>query len=172
MSTADYAGDAVRVQSLEEVLHLVQDTGKPAEALASVVRLIAKRFEADVCSVYLLEPDRGNLVLAATVGLRPQCIGTLRMALNEGLAGLVAEEVYPIAVERVSSGYLAAAVQGSLAAVRSAVEAGSQAVRQYGELRAAQVYPKPHAEAGALLDNGTSARLQSGIAALESGGSP
>jgi len=103
MSPADYASDTVQVQSLEEILSLVQDTGKPAEALASVVRLIARRFQADVCSVYLLEPDRANLVLAATVGLRPQCIGTLRMALHEGLAGLVAEEVYPVAVERVKN---------------------------------------------------------------------
>ena len=101
MNPADYASDTVRIQSLEEILSLVQDTGKPAEALASVVSLIARRFQADVCSVYLLEPDRATLVLAATVGLRPQCIGTLRMALHEGLAGLVAEEVYPVAVERV-----------------------------------------------------------------------
>src|SRR5262249_26206850 len=52
---------------------------------------------------YLLEPDRANLVLAATLGLRPQCIGTLRMGLHEGLAGLVAEQVRPVAVERVHS---------------------------------------------------------------------
>src|SRR3984885_7637604 len=66
----------------------------------NVVALIAKRFETDVCSVYLLEPDRTSLVLAATVGLRTQCIGTLRMGIHEGLAGLVAELVRPIAVER------------------------------------------------------------------------
>ena len=35
----------------------------------NVVALIAKRFRTDVCSAYLLEPDRANLVLAATVGL-------------------------------------------------------------------------------------------------------
>ena len=45
----------------------------------NVVALIARRFKTDVCSAYLLEPDRANLVLAATVGLRPECIGTLRM---------------------------------------------------------------------------------------------
>jgi signal transduction protein with GAF and PtsI domain len=39
----------------------------------NVVALIAKRFQTDVCSAYLLEPDRANLVLAATLGLRPQC---------------------------------------------------------------------------------------------------
>ena len=68
----------------------------------NVVALIAKRFEVDVCSVYLLEPDRANLVLAATVGLRRECIGTLRLALHEGLAGLVAEQVEPVAVDKVS----------------------------------------------------------------------
>ena len=69
----------------------------------NVVALIAKRFETDVCSAYLLEPDRANLVLAATVGLRPQCIGTLRLGLHEGLAGLVAEQVRPVAVEQVKN---------------------------------------------------------------------
>ena len=56
-----------------------------------VVALIASRFHTDVCSAYLLEPDRSNLVLAATVGLHPRCIGKLRMPLSEGLTGLVAE---------------------------------------------------------------------------------
>ena len=40
-----------------------------------------------------------HLVLAATVGLRPECIGTVRLRLNEGLTGLVAEQVKPVAVE-------------------------------------------------------------------------
>jgi len=69
----------------------------------NVVALIARHFKTDVCSAYLLEPDRASLVLAATVGLRPECIGTLRMGLHEGLAGLVAEQVHPIAVENATS---------------------------------------------------------------------
>src|SRR5439155_1394887 len=63
---------------------------------------IAARFQTDVCSAYLLEPDRAHLVLAATLGLRPQCVGSLRMALHEGLAGLVAEQVRPVVVEQVN----------------------------------------------------------------------
>jgi len=89
------------VLTLEEIGNLTQEGGKPAETLMNVVALIARRFQTDVCSAYLLEPDRANLVLAATLGLRPECIGTLRMALHEGLAGLVAEQVRPIAVEEV-----------------------------------------------------------------------
>jgi starch phosphorylase len=88
------------VLTVEEIGNLAREKGKPAETLMNVVALIAKRFKTDVCSAYLLEPDRNNLLLAATLGLRPKCIGTLRMALSEGLAGLVAEQVRPVAVEQ------------------------------------------------------------------------
>lgn len=91
------------VLTLEEIGNLAEESGKPAETLMNVVALIAARFKTDVCSIYLLEPDRANLVLAATVGLRSECIGTLRLGLNEGLAGLVAEQVRPVAVGQVKS---------------------------------------------------------------------
>jgi starch phosphorylase len=84
--------------ALEEISQLVSQTQAPAATLAQVVRLIQDRFGTDVCSVYLLTPDRLNLILAATVGLRPDCVGTLRMGLNEGLAGLVAQDLKPISV--------------------------------------------------------------------------
>jgi len=89
-----------KVLNLEEIDALVQEGGKPAETLMSLVGLIARHFESDVCSAYLLEPDRANLVLAATVGLRKECIGTLRMGLSDGLTGLVAEQVLPVAVSK------------------------------------------------------------------------
>jgi starch phosphorylase len=100
MSQSMEARDANFVLTPEEIGNLARQGGKPAETLMNVVALIAKRFETDVCSAYLLEPDRASLVLAATVGLRRQCIGTLRMRIDEGLAGLVAEEVRPVAVDR------------------------------------------------------------------------
>src|SRR4030088_1344015 len=98
MSQTDSLLDPSYVLTLEEIGNLAAEGGKPAETLMNVVALIARRFQTDVCSVYLLEPDRANLVLAATLGLRPQCVGTLRLALNEGLAGLVAEQVRPLSV--------------------------------------------------------------------------
>ena len=70
------------VLTLEEISNLTQEGGKPAETLMNVVALIARRFQTDVCSAYLLEPDRANLVLAGTLGLRPECVGTLRMAIH------------------------------------------------------------------------------------------
>jgi len=100
MGQSEDAVHESHVLTLEEITNLAREGGKPAETLMNVVALIARRFRTEVCSVYLLEPDRANLVLAATVGLRPQCIGTLRMATHEGLVGLVAEQLRPIAVER------------------------------------------------------------------------
>src|SRR5579864_2432450 len=97
------AANVNHVLTLEEIANLAAEGGQSAETLMNVVALIAKRFRTDVCSAYLLEPDRANLVLAATVGLRRECIGTLRMALHEGLAGLVAEQVRPVAVDQVKN---------------------------------------------------------------------
>src|SRR2546427_11257011 len=103
MSTTARERGASYVLTLEDIGNLTRESGKPVETLMNIAALIADRFQTDVCSAYLLEPDRATLVLAATVGLRPQCIGTLRMALHEGLTGLVAEQVRPVAVEEVKT---------------------------------------------------------------------
>ncbi len=98
MTLSRESTDADLVLTLEEIANLAAEEGKPADTLMNVVALIATRFKTDVCSAYLLEPDRSNLVLAATLGLHPRCIGTLRMPLHEGLSGLVAEQLLPVAV--------------------------------------------------------------------------
>jgi starch phosphorylase len=98
MTTTRESSDSNFVLTLEEIGNLAAEEGKPADTLMNVVALIASRFRTDVCSAYLLEPDRSNLVLAATLGLHPRCIGALRMPLHEGLSGLVAEQLLPVAV--------------------------------------------------------------------------
>ena len=91
------------VPSLEELVTSIEGGANPAETLMNVVALIAKHFGSEVCSAYLLEPDRTNLILAATVGLRRECIGTLRLGLHEGLVGLVAEQLRAVAVEQAQA---------------------------------------------------------------------
>jgi glycogen phosphorylase len=82
----------------EDLSQLVSRSGNASETLNNVVNLLQQRFATDVCSVYLLEPDRTNLVLAATIGLRADCVGRVRMRITEGLVGLVAEQVRPVVV--------------------------------------------------------------------------
>ena len=102
MSTRDHSATATAAAdhgsvlwTFEEIGRLVSQNGNPAETLNNLVHLIKHRFDTDVCSVYLLEADRSSLVLAATIGLRPEGVGRIRMRLTEGLAGLVAEQLRP-----------------------------------------------------------------------------
>jgi len=82
--------------TLEEISRLVvSHTGDPRETLTNIARLIQQRFRSDVCSVYLLDPDRRHLVLSATIGLEPGSVGRVRMRMDEGLVGLVAEQLAP-----------------------------------------------------------------------------
>jgi starch phosphorylase len=84
---------------LAEALGWLVANGHPSPStLNRIVGIVRDRFGADVCSLYLLEPDRANLVLAATAGLRPDSVGRVRMQITEGLAGLVAEELKPLRV--------------------------------------------------------------------------
>jgi len=89
-------GETSLLWTLEEIGRLVSRSGNPSETLNNIVNLIQRRFATDVCSVYLLEADRVTLVLAATIGLRAESVGRVRMRSNEGLAGLVAEQMRPV----------------------------------------------------------------------------
>ena len=57
--------DDAALWTRDEITRLVSESGDAAETLSNLVRLIQQRFGTDVCSVYLLEPDRSTLVLAA-----------------------------------------------------------------------------------------------------------
>ena len=102
MSDVIGTSDGSVLWTLEDISHLISERGNPAETLSNVVNLIQIRFATDVCSVYLLESDRVNLVLAATVGLRQDSVGRVRMRVTEGLAGLVAEKLLPQVVSDAS----------------------------------------------------------------------
>src|SRR5207248_6094034 len=84
--------------TLEECSKLVAHSHDPHETLTNIVQLIRDRFQTAVCSVYLLEPEAHQLVLGATVGLKPESVGRIRMRLEEGLTGLVAERMAPVMV--------------------------------------------------------------------------
>jgi phosphotransferase system enzyme I (PtsP) len=98
MSQAGPTDEGALLLTLEEISQLVSHSHDAGETLANIVRLIQGRFHTAVCSVYVLEPDRQELVLAATVGLKSEGIGRVRMRLDEGLTGLVAEQMRPVMV--------------------------------------------------------------------------
>jgi ethanolamine utilization protein EutM len=57
---------------------------------------------------------------------------------------LKAAEVHLIGRERIGGGYMTVVVQGEVAAVRAAVDAGAAAAKRVGDLFAVHVIPNPH----------------------------
>ena len=68
------------------------------ETLANVTDLVAKRLDADVCSIYLIDTDPEILTLMATIGLAPAAVSRVQLRVGEGLVGLVAQQREPIAL--------------------------------------------------------------------------
>ena len=98
MSEAGTTYEGSLLLTLEEISQLVAHSHNSSETLANIVRLIQGRFHTAVCSVYFFVPERGELVLGATVGLEAEAIGRVRMRLDEGLTGLVAQKMAPVSV--------------------------------------------------------------------------
>lgn len=78
---------------LDTLQHIVQQVNEAAdleEALAIIVHRVKEAMAVDVCSVYIKNATTGHYVLMASDGLNPESVGRVRLALNEGLVGLVA----------------------------------------------------------------------------------
>ena len=98
MNQAGASYESSLLLTLEEISQLVAHSHDPGETLSNIVRLIQGRFHTAVCSVYVLHPEQGELVLSATVGLKRESVGRVRMRLDEGLTGLTAEKMAPVMV--------------------------------------------------------------------------
>lgn len=64
--------------------------------LQKIVNLVARHMSAAVCSVYLYDEDRRELVLRATKGLKSESVNKVRLKLGEGLTGLALKESRPV----------------------------------------------------------------------------
>lgn len=82
---------------MNNLRQVMAEDGDTRSRLDHVVRLIASTMVADVCSIYLREPE-GSLLLIATEGLKPEAVNKTRMASSEGLVGFVARTAEPIAI--------------------------------------------------------------------------
>ncbi len=99
------------LDTLRSIVQAVNDARNLEQALSIIVARLKGELAVDVCSVYLSNQETGDLVLMATDGLRPESIGAVRLAHNQGLVGLVAERAEPLtldnAIEHPSYRYFA-----------------------------------------------------------------
>jgi phosphotransferase system, enzyme I, PtsP len=91
-----------RLNLFEDICRLMTDSSRPQKTLETIVMLVAGRLGIDVCSVYLFDENKEQLILRATYGLNPASVGKIRMSPQEGLTGLVVEHQEPVFVIKPS----------------------------------------------------------------------
>ena len=86
------------ISVFEDISRIIAGSVLPADALQKIVELVADKFSTDVCSVYLFDEKESHLILRATVGLCRESVSKISMGINEGLTGLVLENMKPVFV--------------------------------------------------------------------------
>lgn len=87
---------------LDGVLDFVGFTARPMPLLTlldEAPRRIAVILDADVCSLYVLEGDKSELVMRGNVGFSTAAIGQVRLRIGEGITGEAVEYMRPISME-------------------------------------------------------------------------
>ncbi len=83
-------------------LHDVMASRSAAQAkLNSVVNIIGEALDSEVCSIYLLR--EGVLELFATRGLAQEAVHVTKLALGEGLTGMIAKNVETLNLDEAAS---------------------------------------------------------------------
>ncbi|HWH80239.1 MAG TPA: phosphoenolpyruvate-utilizing N-terminal domain-containing protein, partial [Candidatus Binatus sp.] len=83
---------------LADISTLITHSHDLQETLDNIVATIAERMQTEVCSLYILDPKKNRLTLCATMGLDPESVGKVSMAIGEGLTGMVIEKMKPVMV--------------------------------------------------------------------------
>jgi len=89
--------------SVAELAGLFEKSTGLMDFLQAVVGTVAHHMKAAVCSVYLYDERREELVLRANQGLSPGAVDELRIGHDEGIIGLALRELRPIRVARGSA---------------------------------------------------------------------
>jgi phosphotransferase system enzyme I (PtsP) len=85
--------------SLRNIVQEVNSARSLGQVLSIIVKEVRSAMEAGVCSVYLFDESDQRYVLMASEGLRSEAIGKVRLAMREGLVGLVAAKEEPLNLE-------------------------------------------------------------------------
>ncbi|HKC19471.1 MAG TPA: GAF domain-containing protein [Candidatus Dormibacteraeota bacterium] len=101
-NTSDSSLAARELGFLVRLAQAAASTPRPDELLELIIRETTSAIGTDVCSLYLLTPPGGELLLTATNGLNENMLGKVRMKVGEGITGWVAESRSPAVVPDVS----------------------------------------------------------------------
>ncbi len=91
--TTEVSDSSLAARELSFLVRLAQaaaSTQRPDELLELIIRETTSAIGTDVCSLYLLTPNR-ELLLTATNGLNENMVGKVTMKVGEGITGWVAD---------------------------------------------------------------------------------
>lgn len=80
-----------QVTLLHRISNIVSSDRSLDEMLGEIIGLTVQVTDCDACLVYLIEKETGDIVLRASQVPHAEDLGTLRMAMGEGITGWVAE---------------------------------------------------------------------------------
>ena len=88
-----------RLAALQKINSVVNSSLDLGDTLTQTVNVVAEVTHADVCSLFLYDETSNRLVLGATSGLNPAAVGSISLAIGEGVAGTAALEGRPVAIQ-------------------------------------------------------------------------
>lgn len=88
------------LSSLRSIAKEVSNSTDLGAALDSTVNSVTGAINADSCSIFLLDQERGDYAFMATQGLYKRSLRRVRIKPDEGLVGLVTQRDEPINLER------------------------------------------------------------------------
>ena len=91
----DRMGDLL---ALHRVISAANSSLKLNDMLNEIVQSVVAVTHADICSIFIYEPEWDQLVLTATSGLNTERVGDIRLRLGEGITGWAALVGKPVAV--------------------------------------------------------------------------
>jgi len=91
---------------LDAVLDFTAFAARPmplVSLLDEAPRRIVSIFDADVCSLYLVEGDGHEMVMRGNVGFSHDAIGQIRLAIGEGMVGEAVEYMRPVTSDNAAT---------------------------------------------------------------------
>ncbi|HEX9020357.1 MAG TPA: GAF domain-containing protein [Nitrospirota bacterium] len=84
---------------LSEISRISNASTDLSDKLHRIVEVVARGMGKDGASVFLIDPGGKNVTLAAAIGLNQESIGKMSFPVGMGIAGWVAEQRVPLALE-------------------------------------------------------------------------
>lgn len=76
--------------ALHRIISAANSSLKLTDMLKEIVQAVVEVTHADICSIFLYEPEWDHLVLTATTGLNPDGVNRVHVRLGEGITGWAA----------------------------------------------------------------------------------